>query len=149
MRYVLHIDGRNYSLHKDAFKEILRRHGLKWKGTFERPWWGSSAERVEANFERDPERDITTAATLIWIGPRASRLLEELEAWVLGLGGHAERQEGGGRLAEGRQELRFWDFLNKPDETYLRREGRPEKWIQLDLEEWKRRRREKEQELEG
>lgn len=151
MRYAFYLEGRAYSRNKEAFKALLKKHGVRWKGTFEEPWWGSGAEKVEATFQRDPVREVTTAATLVWTGKRLTDFLEELKAWVLSAGGRVEKEEehyDSHRPARSR-ELEFWDYLNKPDERYMAAEGRPERWIQLDIQEWKRRRREREKEIGG
>lgn len=151
VRFTFHLDGSSYSRHKDAFKELLKRHGLRWRGTFDLPWWGSPTEKVEAAFERDPTRDVTISATLRWIGRKETAFLRALQAWVIEAGGHGEREREEPEIQgpQGRHELEFWDYLNKPDERYLRAEGRPRRWIELDLDQWRRRRREKERELKG
>lgn len=149
VRYTFHLEGSAYSGHKGDFKALLKRHGLRWRGTFEEPWWGSAEEKVEASFDRDQTRDVTLAATLRWTGARETPFLQALRAWVLSLGGHAERERRGAEAAKPQvdRELEFWDLLNKPDERYMRAEGRPRRWIELDLEQWRRRRREKMREL--
>ncbi len=151
VKYAFHLEGSAYSRHKDSFKDLLKRHGLRWRGTFDAPWWGSSTEKVEAFFERDQTRDVTVAATLRWTGRRETAFLQALQAWVVTVGGHGEKEQGEPAVADprGRTELEFWDYLNKPDERYLRAEGRPKRWIELDLDQWRRRRREKERELGG
>ena len=83
MRFRFELDGEAYSKHKDAFKRVLAKHGLRWQGSLEHPLWASRAERVSAVFDRDEAHDVLRSATLVWQGPKKSELLEELRrsAW--------------------------------------------------------------------
>lgn len=150
MRYRFFLEGTAYSKNKEEFKTLLKKHGLRWRGSFEQPWWGSEKEKVEATFQRDPVREVTISATLTWSGRRASPLVEELKAWALSAGGQVEAEAKAAKVRRPAaiKELEFWDLLNKPDERYMAAEGRPRRWIELDLQAWRRRRREKESELE-
>ena len=44
------MDGWAYSKNKEAFKTLLKKHGIYWKGTMQQPWWGSNSEKVTADF---------------------------------------------------------------------------------------------------
>ena len=79
MRFRFELDGEAYSKHKDAFKRVLAKHGLRWQGSLEHPLWASRAERVSAVFDRDEAHDVLRSATLVWQGPKKSELLEELK----------------------------------------------------------------------
>src|SRR3989304_3693605 len=96
MRFLVEIEGTAYSRHKEAFKRLLAKHGLRWKGTRDRPLWAGAAERVTAEFERDEGRDILLRAVLRWGGRLKSKLLADLKAWAWGGG-------GGGAGGPGRQ----------------------------------------------
>lgn len=152
MRYRFTLRGSDYSKHKNTFKNILARHGLKWRGSLDDPWWGGEGEEVHAVFERDEERDLTISATLIWEGRKKSELLEELRSWVWELGGEGEQVEAPVEAAGQRKrtldtELKFWEIITRPNVEYMRKRGRPKKWIERDLEDWERRRRKKKREL--
>jgi len=72
MRFRFVLDGAAYSKNKDAFKEILKGHGLMFRGTRDTFVWSSRQESVTATFERDEARDVTVQAGLVWQsrGPR-------------------------------------------------------------------------------
>ncbi len=152
MMYRFRLEGDAYSKNKSSFKKLLKRHNLQWKGTFGNFVWENERERVTAEFERDEEKDITLSATLVWEGRKKSELMEELKAWVWECGG------SGGKEDEVRQksseiekriedELEFWDSINKPDVEHLRATGRPKRWIENDLKEWRKNRKQKKREL--
>lgn len=149
MRIRFLLQGEAYSSNKDDFKRILKKHGLAWKGSFDNIWWGSEREKVTAFFERDEVKDVTLSATLTWEGRKRTELLEELKGWVKELGGEVSELKAD--VARGEKEierqLEFWDKLNKPNIDYLRSQGRPEAWIKRDLEEWRKKRRERKKEL--
>jgi hypothetical protein len=141
-------DGSVYSDNKDSFKKILRKHGLKWKGSLGDFVWIGEKDKVVAEFERDQERDVTLSATLIWSGEKKTDFAKELESWAKEVGaekGKASKKKVPDRNVK--KELEFWDSLNKPDEERLRAEGRPQSWIEKDIREWKRKRRQKRKEL--
>jgi len=127
------LEGKAYSKNKDAFKQLLKKHGIYWKGTFQSPWWGSNTEKVTAEFERDEARDITIAATLTWEGDAESEFLKEFRMWCLGL----KAQETSVKVSNAKvavDEMLFYDMLYKPQEAFLESCGRPKAWIEKDLE---------------
>lgn len=152
MRFRFEMDGVAYSKNKEAFKRLLAKHGLRWRGTLEEPLWSSGAERVRAIFDRDPERDVLRRAALIWEGRKKSPLLEELKAWSWQVGGKATED-----LAPSTDEvaddveraLRHWDIVWKPNVNWLQAQGRPRTWIEEDVRRWKRQRQERRRELMG
>lgn len=149
MKREFSFEGSVYSNNKASFKKILKKHGFVWKGKLGDFIWLGKNEKVIAEFERDPERDITLSATLVWSGKKKSDFLKELEKWVEDVGGKktqgkAKKSSPDKRIQE---ELEFWDKLNKPDEERLRVEGRPEDWIERDVKEWRKRRNRKKKEL--
>jgi len=152
MRYRFFLDGQAYSKNKNSFKMLLRKHKLAFKGSFGDFVWKNEREKVIAEFERDLEKNLTISATLVWEGRKKTEFMEELKAWIWELGGKGEKDEAPvpkasdieSRVAE---ELEFWDGINKPDVGHLRATGRPEEWIKRDVEDWKKRRREKKREL--
>ena len=145
MRFLVEIEGTAYSRHKEAFKRLLAKHGLRWKGTLDRPLWAGAAERVTAEFERDEGRDILLRAVLRWDGRLKSKLLEDLKAWAWEVGGRVS-EDPGPNLEEAsddiEQALRLWDMIYKPNEEWLRGQGRPASWIEEDVRRWKRLRQE-------
>ncbi len=153
MRFRFVLDGTAYSKHKDAFKAILKRHGLAFKGTRDTFVWSSRSESVTAFYERDEARDVTLKAELVWQSRKKTPLLNELREWVWAAGGHGGEEEESvpdEKASEAiERELAFWDSIHKPDIEKLRAAGRPEAWIQKDLREWKRKRAEKRRELAG
>ncbi len=154
MRFRFVVDGTAYSKGKDAFKKILRRHGLAFKGTRETFVWSSRTESVTALYERDEARDVTLKAELVWQSRKKTPLLNELKEWVWSVGGHGgEAEDEGAADAKATdavdRELAVWDAVNKPDAERLRAEGRPEAWIQKDVKAWQRKRAEKKRELTG
>ena len=150
MRFVL--DGRAYSKNKASFKRLLRKHKLGFTGSFGNFLWQNATEKVRAEFVRDELKDVTISATLIWEARKKTEFVEELKAWVWELGGKADKEEADDqKTSEIRSkvddELEFWDKLNKPDVEHLEAAGRPKEWVNKDIEDWKRRRREKKKEL--
>lgn len=153
MRFRFVLDGAAYSKHKDAFKAILKRYGLAFKGTRETFVWSSRSESMTAFYERDEARDVTLKAELVWQSRKKTPLLNELREWVWSAGGHGGEEEESVPDEKASdaidRELEFWDSIHKPDIEKLRTAGRPEAWIQKDLREWKRKRAEKRRELAG
>ena len=152
MRFRVDLPGDRYSKHKDAFKRILAKHGLRWHGTLERPLWSSKAERVSAKFDRDTARDVLLHASLLWEGTKKSALLEELRGWAWEIGGKVEEEKGPapGDVTEGvEQALWFWDVVYKPNVDWLRAQGRPKAWIERDMQKWKKTRLARHRELGG
>ncbi len=154
MRFRFVVDGAAYSKDKDAFKKILRTHGLAFKGTRETFVWSSRSESVTALYERDEARDITLKAELVWQSRKKTPLLNDLREWVWSVGGHGgEAEDEGPADAKASdavdRELAIWDAVNKPDAERLRAEGRPEAWIDKDVKAWRRKRAEKKRELTG
>jgi hypothetical protein len=152
MRFRIELDGDAYSKHKDAFKRILAKYGLRWQGNLEHPLWGGRSERVSAVFDRDANRDILQHATLVWESQKKSQLLEDLKGWAWEVGGRVEEEKGpptDAVTAEVEQALRFWDIVYKPNVDWLRSQGRPMSWIEEDLKRWKRQRLMRQRELIG
>ena len=152
MRFRFELTGEAYSRHKEAFKRILAKHGLRWQGSLERPLWGSEAERVSAVFDRDEAHDLLRGATLSWQGAKKSPLLEDLKAWAWEVGGRAEEETGPAAddvSEEVEQALRFWDVVYKPNVDWLAAQGRPRAWIDQDLKRWKHQRQARQRELTG
>jgi len=151
MRYRFRVDGASYSRQKEGLKRLLSRHGLRWRGDRETFVWASTKERLLATYQRDSERDVTLSAELVWEARKKTEFLEDLKAWVWSVGGEGGLDEGGppGTTAKALvdRELAVWDLVHKPDVERLRREGRPEAWIQRDVREWKRQRDEQRREL--
>lgn len=152
MRFRFELSGEAYSQHKEAFKRILAKHGLRWQGNLEHPLWGSRTERVSAAFERDEAHDVLRGATLVWQGNTKSQLLEDLKAWAWEAGGKAQEETGPAADAvseEVERALRFWDMVYKPNVDWLRAQGRPKAWIDEDLKRWKQQRQSHQRELMG
>jgi hypothetical protein len=152
MRFRFVVDGPKYSKHKEQFKAILREHRLAWKGNMTTYVWASGKERVLGEFERDPARDVTVRATLIWEGRAKTPFLNQLKTWVFSLGGQSseeKRPKESATAAKERveRELEVWDVLHKPGEEALRAEGRPQAWIERDLRAWKKARDARRKEL--
>src|SRR3989440_12819993 len=84
MRFRFEMDGDVYSKNKESFKRLLAKHGLRWRGSLDRPFWASGTERVTAVFDRDEERGVLRRAALVWESAGKSRLLEDLKAWGWG-----------------------------------------------------------------
>ena len=127
------LDGRVYSKNKEAFKTLLKKHGIYWKGTMQQPWWGSNSEKVTADFERDQVREITLTATLTWEGETESAFLKEFKAWSFGL----KAEEISVKVTEMRgsmDDIMFYDMIYKPQASYLESNGRPKSWIEKDLQ---------------
>jgi len=136
------MDGRAYSKNKEAFKQLLKKHGIYWKGTFQDPWWGSTTDKVKAEYERDQERNITISATLTWEGDGESPFLKEFKAWCLGL----KAEETSKKVSQTKgtmDEILLFDMVYKPQEAYLETTGRPRAWIDKDLERFEAERNKK------
>src|SRR5207244_6086161 len=111
MRFRFEMPGETYSKNKESFKRILAKHGLRWRGSLDRPFWASGSERVTALFDRDQEKDLLRNATLIWESPKKATLLEDLKAWAREVG--AENVEDRTPSAEEvtdevGDDLRYW-----------------------------------------
>lgn len=152
MRFRFELTGEAYSNHKEAFKRILAKHGLRWQGTLEHPVWASRTDRVSAVFDRDEAHDALRGATLVWQGQKKSALLEDLKAWTWEVGGRAE-EEAGAAVDDVTEEvetaLQFWDIVYKPNVDWLAAQGRPKAWIDEDLKRWKHLRQTRQRELMG
>ncbi len=152
MRFRFDLGGEAYSKHKEAFKRILARHGLRWAGNLEHPLWSSKAEHVTALFDRDAEHDILRRASLVWQGQTKSPLLEELKAWAWEVGGRVEEEKGPAAddvSDEVELALRYWDIVYKPNPDWLASQGRPREWIEQDVKHWKHQRQVRQRELMG
>src|SRR2546429_9733779 len=57
MRFRFEMDGEVYSKNKESFKRLLAKHGLRWRGSLDRPFWASSPGAVTPAFARAEERD--------------------------------------------------------------------------------------------
>jgi hypothetical protein len=138
LRLRLKMSGSQYGKGKDDFKGLLKKHGLFWKGTMMKPWWGSDKERVMAEFERDTERDVTISATLTWVGDGdgETQFIAELRSWADGLGLKLEPLADD--TEEGNEDIFFWDLVHRPQEKELQARGCPDRWIELEVEQWKR-----------
>jgi hypothetical protein len=144
------LEGSVYTDSKSDFKRILRKHGLKWKGSMGNFEWMGADDKVTAYFERDEQKNITLKARLVWEGKKKSDFLTELTAWVKSVQG-APKKKRARPAKESKQkiqrELEFWDTLHEPPVDGMKAEGRPESWINKDVEEWKAKRKKKEKEL--
>jgi hypothetical protein len=152
MRFRFDLSGDAYSRHKEAFKRILAKHGLRWQGTLERPNWSGKDERVSAEFERDEAKNLLVRAMLLWSGTKKSALLEELKSWAWEIGGKVEEEPSPAPdevTEEVETALRFWDIVHKPNEDWLENQGRPKAWIEQDLRRWKQTRLARQRELMG
>ncbi len=152
MRFRFELSGEAYSKHKEAFKRVLAKHGLRWQGNLEHPLWGSRTERVSAAFDRDEAHDVLRSATLVWQGTTKSQLLEDLKAWTWEVGGKATEETGPAAdevSEEVERALRFWDMVYKPNVDWLRAQGRPKAWIEQDVKRWKQQRQTHQRELMG
>ena len=150
MRSRFVVDGPTYSQHKAAFKVLLKEHRLTWKGTMADYVWSSARDRVHGDFERDPVKDVTIRATLVWEGKAKTPFLNALKTWVFSVGGKEEKAPKEAPSAAGarvERELAFWDRVHKPDVAALRGQGRPEEWIEKDLKDWKKARDARRREL--
>lgn len=152
MRSRFVVDGPAYSRHKAAFKKLLKEHRLAWKGTMAQYVWSSSRDRVAAEFDRDPVKDVTLRAVLLWEGKAKTPFLNVLKAWVFSVGGKEEkvpREAPTAAKERVEHELAFWDRVHKPDVEALRAAGRPEEWIEKDLRDWRKAREAKRRGLSG
>lgn len=152
MRFRFDLPGEAYSKHKEAFKRILAKHGLRWQGSLEHPLWSSKAERVSAVFDRDEAHDALRSASLSWQGAKKSALLEDLKAWAWEIGARTEEESGPAAddvTEDVEQALRFWDAVYKPNVDWLESQGRPKAWIDEDVKRWQRQRQSRQRELMG
>src|SRR5437867_3854793 len=122
MRFRFEMPGDTYSKNKESFKRILARHGLRWRGSLDRPFWASGSERVTALFDRDQEKDVLRNATLVWESAKKSTLLEDLKAWAWEVGAKAveDRAPSAEEVTdEVEQALRYWDIVWKPNVDFV------------------------------
>lgn len=149
MKKEFELEGSTYSRNKDGFKRILRKHGLRWKGSLGNFEWIGRDDKVTAYFDRDEERGVTLKSRLVWEGKRKSDFLSELADWIKTLEGAPARRRGITKDSKQKvqRELEFWDKIHEPSVEGMKAEGRPESWISKDVEEWKAKRKEKEKEL--
>src|SRR5205807_8181857 len=121
MRSRFEMDGAVNSKNKESFKRLLAKHGLRWRGSLERPFWASSTERATAVFDRDEERDLLRSAALVWESAGKSRLLEDMKAWAWEDGATAVEDRSPSaedvtvRIAKA---IRSWDIVWKPNEDW-------------------------------
>src|SRR5207247_9755684 len=93
MRFRFEMPGDTYSKNKESFKRILARHGLRWRGSLDRPFWASGRERVTALFDRDQEKDVLRNATLVRESGKKPTLPEHHKAWAGEVGAKAGGEE--------------------------------------------------------
>src|SRR5436305_1986235 len=55
MRFRFEMAGDVYSKHKESFKRLLAKHGLRWRASLDRPFCASGTERVPAVSDRDED----------------------------------------------------------------------------------------------
>lgn len=150
MKREYELEGKTYSEHKAEFKKILRKHSLKWKGSMSNFRWVGKSDRITAHFDRDEKRDVTLKARLIWEGEKKTDFLSALSEWIRGLKGKpvkSKRKPSKESKEKIQRELEFWDKIHQPPVEAMKAEGRPESWISKDIEDWEKRRKEKEKEL--
>ena len=152
MRWRFVLVGTRYSKDKAQFKKLLQEHRLIWRGNMTTFLWQGAKERVRAEYERDPKKDVTLTATILWEGRAKTRFLNELKTWVFSLGGEAAEEKvtkeaTAAAKERAEQELALWDAVHEPDVTALRAQGRPEEWIERDVKAWKKAREAKRKEL--
>jgi hypothetical protein len=152
MRFRFEMDGDVYSKSKDSFKRLLAKHGLRWRGSLDRPFWAGSTERVTAVFVRDEGRDVLRSAALVWESAGKTRLLEDLKAWAWEVGAKVA-EDSVPSVEEVTDEveraLLYWDLVWKPNEDWLKAQGRPKAWIEADVKRWRQQRQERRRELIG
>lgn len=149
MREEYHLDGGGYMRNRDELKILLKKHGLRWVGDGQETFvWSGDGEKLEAFYERDEGGTRTISARLVWSGNGDGPFLAEFRAWA---------KVAGGRISLVpvnivptpadtewlRQEMALWDMVYRPSEE----SGRPKKWIDYDMDEYRTRRTAKEQEL--
>jgi len=152
MRWRFVLVGTRYSKDKAQFKKLLQEHRLIWRGNMTTFLWQGAKERVRAEYERDPKKDVTLTATILWEGRAKTPFLNELKTWTFSLGGQAmeekaTKQDAMAAKERAERELEMWDAAHKPDVRALRAQGRPEDWIERDVKAWKQARDAKRTEL--
>ncbi|MFQ6127943.1 MAG: hypothetical protein ACE5QW_03475 [Thermoplasmata archaeon] len=150
MKEEFELEGRAYSRNKGDFKKILRKYGLKWKGSMNNFQWVGKSDKVTAYFDRDELRDVTLKARFVWEGKKKTDFLSDLIDWIKALEGRpAKRKRKLSKESKEKiqRELEFWDKIHQPPIERMKAEGRPKSWILKDIEDWKMRRKEKEKEL--
>src|SRR5438445_7864629 len=88
----------------------------------------------------------------VWESAGKSRLLEDLKAWAWEAGAKAVEDQSPSAedvTDEVEQALRYWDIVWKPNEDWLKAQGRPRAWIEADVKRWKQQRQERRRELVG
>src|SRR2546428_6369683 len=132
MRFRFVVSGAAYSKHKDAFKDILRKHTLSFKGSRDTFVWSSRQESVTATYERDEAKDLTIKADLVWQSRKKTPLLNALKEWVWSVGGHGGGEDdaapGAGATGAIDRGPAGWDAGPKPDPGGVRQGGRPGAW---------------------
>lgn len=128
------LTGRDYTKHKNEFKDIMKKHGLRWRGSFNDPWWGSGAEKVSAVYERDEVQNITISAILTWEGPTETDFIAEFKEWAKGL--NADISEDRTMTKKVLDDILFFEMVYKPQQEYLETTGRPRSWIERDMRIW-------------
>jgi len=152
MRWRFVLVGTRYSKDKAQFKKLLQEHRLIWRGNMTTFLWQGAKERVRAEYERDPKKDVTLTATILWEGRAKTPFLNELKTWTFALDGQAmeekvTKQDAIAAKERAERELEVWDAAHKPDVRALRAQGRPEDWIERDVKAWKQARDAKRTEL--
>src|SRR2546427_11218862 len=129
MRFRFVVDGTAYSQHKDAFKDVVRNHGLSFKGSRDPFVWSSRQESVTATYERDEAKDLTIKADLVWQSRKKTPLLNALKEWVWSVGGHGGGEDDAAPDAGATDAidrgLAGWDAGPKADPERRRQGGRP------------------------
>jgi len=142
MRIRFTLKGRTYSENKDTFKDILKKHGLRWRGSFDNPWWGDNREKVSAIYERDEVRRITISASLTWEGDEETPFLKEFRSWAKVMNAIEERVKRS-QTKTFVDDLMFYEMVYKPQVAHLEASGRPKSWIERDVKRWEEEREQK------
>jgi len=157
-----YLPGQTYSMNKAKIKEILKKHWLKWAGSLDWPQWKNEKAglTVRADFER--ENGVTRGCTLIYEGTAVNKFIVEFTYYIEKIGGQTADDEAlePARVPDEElnqtvaEELAMWDMFNRPDVERMRKpsnvglhSGAPERLIEMAVDDWKRRRADKEAEI--
>lgn len=87
------LPGQAYHDTKSEFKKLLKKHGIKWRGTMQSPFWKGKDDAIAGKFKKDQE-GVTQEALLTWYGTDDTEFYEEFREYCLSVGGKVTEQTG-------------------------------------------------------
>ena len=148
MKLAYTIKGIVYHQQKARFKLEMRNFGLRWVGSLQSPEWASDKESLTANFIRNEENTFTIEAQLMWEGNGKTEFYQFFKDFC---------EHFKGVLMEGKTNLKkisdtdilLFDKVFKPNVEQMKKEGCPQKFIDMAMKDYEEKKQEEFGDLDG